>query len=194
MARRARYSFRHFGNNRSTHMWGVFERALSLPAETIVSLYIYYVKLSHRSHRPDKQSNLILDYTICTLMTIILAPTMSVTPSRSSTINISAPTAPSRNNPISLRIYKALGTTFDDPSSREALEIAASFYAPRDDTLANGDEVDGWGDQPRRTLKGQSAMMARRYLKRDVEMKLAESSQRFLDAFGEVDKVSLCVS
>lgn len=115
---------------------------------------------------------------------------MNGTPSRSSTSNLSAPTAPSRNNPISLRIYKALGTTFDDPSSREALEIAASFYAPRD--LLEGEEGDVvWEEQPRRTLRGQSAVMARKYLKRDVEMKLAESSQRFLDAFGEVDKVSI---
>jgi hypothetical protein len=120
---------------------------------------------------------------------------MSSTPTRSSTLNLSAPTAPSRNNPISLRIYKALGTTFDDPSSREALEIAASFYAPAESNAhLNGEDLDDGLEKPRRTLKGQSAAMARRYLKRDVEMKLAESSQRFLDAFGEVDQVSCGVS
>lgn len=117
----------------------------------------------------------------------------------------------SRNNPISLRIYKAIGTTFDDPGSREALEIVSSFYAHvpgkgkekavSPDSIANGQDVFGsvpeeadGGEEGevvprRRTLKGQSAAMARKHLKRDVERKLAEGSQRFLTAFGEVDKV-----
>jgi hypothetical protein len=124
-----------------------------------------------------------------------------------------------RNNPISLRIYKAIGTTFDDPASREALEIASSFYTPRHDYRAEGSALpSGSGstsasasgaprgetghesdaeddsdeeDLPRRTLvKGQTAAMARKYLRRDVESKLAGGSQKFLKAFGEVDKVS----
>lgn len=106
----------------------------------------------------------------------------------------------SRNNPISLRIYKAIGTTFDDAGSREALELVSNFYAPThsvkgkekaEDIITNG---HGHGEEDalprRRTLKGQSAATARKYLKKDVERKLAEGSRKFLDAFGEVDQVS----
>jgi hypothetical protein len=118
-----------------------------------------------------------------------------------------------RSNPISLRIYKALGTSFDDAGSREALEIASSFYDPsswgieakgkgkadhgelRPSRLVDRDEL------PRRTLRTSAGMqgqgpgqtsaaaLARRHLKRDVEQKLAGGSQKFLEAFGEVDKV-----
>lgn len=114
-------------------------------------------------------------------------------PSRS--FSISNPSS-SRNNPISLRIYKAIGTSFDDPASREALEIASSFYAPSKGKGKALDGVDGeeegaGGEPMRRTLKGQSAAMARKYLKRDVEARLAGGSRQFLEAFGEVDKVSL---
>jgi hypothetical protein len=117
-----------------------------------------------------------------------------------------------RANPI----YKALGTSFDDPGSREALEIASSFYAPvqaqaqaqspgKEKGKAKADEGDGT-DQgvtvdplvQRRTLRAplgvtgrtSAAAMARTQLKRDVETKLATGSQKFLEAFGEVDNVS----
>jgi hypothetical protein len=106
----------------------------------------------------------------------------------------------SRNNPISLRIYKAIGTTFDDTGSREALELVSNFYAPT--VSAKGKEKaesvinengNGYAEEEelsrRRTLKGQSAATARKYLKKDVERKLAEGSRKFLDAFGEVDQV-----
>ena len=104
----------------------------------------------------------------------------------------------SRNNPISLRIYKAIGTTFDDVGSREALELVSSFYAPTHSIKGKekeiGDLVNGHDDDEelprRRTLKGQSAATARKYLKKDVERKLAEGSRKFLDAFGEVDQVN----
>lgn len=133
-------------------------------------------------------------------------------PSVSRTYSTPLPSA-SRSNPISLRIYKALGTNFDDPASREALEIASSFYVtpppapstspdkgkaralPKDedeDDDHDGQGIDGdsiW----KRSLRGDStsdgsAAMARKYLKRDIEAKLAEGSQRFLEAFTEVDK------
>ncbi|WVQ78637.1 hypothetical protein IAT38_000724 [Cryptococcus sp. DSM 104549] len=110
-----------------------------------------------------------------------------------------APLPTSRNNPISLRIYKAIGTSFDDASSREALEIASSFYAPptsKDkgkDTSASGilegyDWEEEEGLPKRRTLRGQSAVTARKWLKKDVEASLAGGSRRFLEAFGEVDQ------
>lgn len=114
-----------------------------------------------------------------------------------SPVTPSGPAVPaaSRNNPISLRIYKAIGTTFDDRASREALEIASSMYASRKGKEREKDkdeEDEGDGDElvpVRRTLRGQSAAMARKNLKRDVEARLAGGSQRFLEAFGEVDKV-----
>lgn len=110
------------------------------------------------------------------------------------------PSAPSRNNPISLRIYKALGTTFDDAATREALDIAAGFYtAPSKDQQGLGEGAIGKGGVNgddsadritfQRTLKGSPAAIARRCLKRDVERELAESSRRFLEAFGNVDQV-----
>ena len=107
------------------------------------------------------------------------------------------PATASRNNPLSLRIYKTLGTTFDDPASREALEIASSLYAGKGkakatangDDQPNGKDDDEWGMQ-RRAAKGESAAMARKYLKKDLESKMAEGSQKFLEAFGEVDKAS----
>jgi hypothetical protein len=109
-----------------------------------------------------------------------------------------------RNNPISLRIYKATSTTFDDPSSREALEIASSFYSSssseKGKSKAYTIDVDGEDDDDilsvngngkvRRTLiRGEAASLARKGLKRDIEARLAGGSQRFLEAFGEVDKV-----
>jgi hypothetical protein len=106
--------------------------------------------------------------------------------------------AASRNNPISLRIYKAIGTNFDDRASREALEIASSFYSSKGKgkatVAADADDAGSPSDPDdlvpaRRTLRGQSAAMARKHLKRDVEARLAGGSQRFLEAFGEVDKV-----
>ncbi|KAK4686174.1 conserved oligomeric Golgi complex subunit 6, partial [Tremellales sp. Uapishka_1] len=106
-------------------------------------------------------------------------------PSRQSSLSISTSSTSSRN-PISLRIYKAIGTSFDDPSSRQALEIASAFYSPSSSNKAA--VADDGLELPRRTLvKGQTAAMARKCLKRDVEKKMAGGSQRFLEAFGEVD-------
>jgi hypothetical protein len=76
----------------------------------------------------------------------------------------------------------------------------SSFYAPttsikgKEKDTSIGPDVDQDEEAPRRrTLKGQSAAMARKYLKKDVERKLADGSERFLNAFGEVDHVSLAV-
>jgi hypothetical protein len=117
--------------------------------------------------------------------------------SYSSSSTAPAPAPSSRNNPISLRIYKAIGTSFDDPASRQALDIAASLYSGKgkareldhDDTTNGTEDTDEIGF--RRAGKGESAAMARKWLKRDIEGRLASSSQRFLEAFGEVDKVCL---
>lgn len=117
------------------------------------------------------------------------------TPTRSQSLAYSTATPPpapsSRHNPISLRIYKAIGTSFDNPGSREALEIASSFYAPsiKGKEKADAVELDDEALPERRTLKGQTAAMARKHLKRDVEARLAGGTRKFLEAFGEVDKV-----
>jgi hypothetical protein len=132
----------------------------------------------------------------------------SPAPSRSNSHNPVSLTS-SRNNPISLRIYKAIGTTFDDPSSRQALEIASSYYADtkgKSKAVGEDDEDDILGSNGvggmKRSLVGRenTAAMARKGLKRDVEARLAGGSQKFLEAFGEVDKVGsifctqLCLS
>ncbi|WVO14670.1 hypothetical protein L204_102307 [Cryptococcus depauperatus] len=106
-----------------------------------------------------------------------------------------APLPATRTNPISLRIYKAIGTSFDDPSSREALEIASSFYSSHDskgkskDKSIPSETVDEDEDLPkRRTLRGQSAATARKYLNKDVEANLAAGTSKFLKAFAQVDE------
>jgi conserved oligomeric Golgi complex subunit 6 len=130
----------------------------------------------------------------------------------------SSPSSAARN-PISLRLYKILGTNFQDPSTREALETLSGFYSPavgdvftsqkpRDDA----DLEDESGEERRvgmdlnegfmaAALKssgkigdlpaGDIAETARKNFRRDTEMKLAEGSQKFLNAFGAVDKVRL---
>jgi hypothetical protein len=126
-------------------------------------------------------------------------PTRSLSQSGPSSSFAPPSLSSSRNNPISLRIYKAIGTTFDDTGSREALELVSNFYAPThsikgkekaEEVLINGHGHEEEELPRRRTLKGQSAATARKYLKKDVERKLAEGSRKFLDAFGEVDQVS----
>jgi len=112
-------------------------------------------------------------------------------------------------NPISLRLYKVLGANFEDPGTKEALETLSAFYtSPSTSTSpvarqANG-EADASSDSDedvfsapteRRKDKtatytpGDTASRARKSLRRDTEAKLAEGSQRFLKAFGEVDEV-----
>ncbi|WWC58354.1 uncharacterized protein I303_100894 [Kwoniella dejecticola CBS 10117] len=128
------------------------------------------------------------------------SPPPTGSPSRSLSLSLSAPTAipSSRTNPISLRIYKTVGTSFDDPSSREALELVSSFYSSSSSTIkgkGKSDQQDGFtsdnveeGLPRRRTLKGQSAATARKWLKKDIESTLATGSQNFLKAFAEVDE------
>lgn len=137
-------------------------------------------------------------------------------PSYSSAQQPSYASSSSRANPISLRIYKALGTNFDDPTSLEALRITSAYYtAPSSQDKGKGkskaveeplvaasaetteaDEEEEQSPVFRRTLRnaaingeGSSAALARKYLKRDVEAELARGSVKFLQAFGEVDKV-----
>jgi hypothetical protein len=97
---------------------------------------------------------------------------------------------PTARNPISLRLWKVIGSTsFDDPSSREALQTVSDYYTHHETHSA----VPDARRRKRYQLQadqGQAAASARRNLKRDLETQLSEGSARFLEAFGEVDKVS----
>lgn len=117
------------------------------------------------------------------------------TPSSSPpTLTSSLPRRPSSTptrNPISLRLHKVLASSFDDEASREALETVSAFYgsstlpaSAEHDPATNGKE----GSRPSEQWEG-AAERARRGLRRDGEERLAESSRKFLEAFGQVDKV-----
>lgn len=75
---------------------------------------------------------------------------------------------------VSLRLYKVLSTNFDDGDTQQALGTLSELYGT---VIAEG-------------VPGESAAKARKYLRRDMENKLAEGSRKFLEALGEVDSVS----
>ncbi|KAJ7139696.1 oligomeric Golgi complex subunit 6 [Mycena epipterygia] len=94
-------------------------------------------------------------------------------------------------NPVSLRLYKVLGTNFDDEATREALQTLSELYATPGSAVKGkeaarnieDDELDEEWAKPT-----GSAARARKNLRRDMERKLAEGSHQFLKAFGEVDQ------
>ncbi|KAF8258917.1 oligomeric complex COG6-domain-containing protein [Lactarius quietus] len=116
-------------------------------------------------------------------------------------VNLTASPSPLARNPVSLRLYKVLGATFDDDATREALSTLSDLYSPSRPTLIakeedvshdEADEADGEKikDVPsflRGALPGDTAAKARKHLRRDIESKLEEGSLRFLAAFGAVD-------
>ena len=78
------------------------------------------------------------------------------------------------------------------------MDIASGLYSGKgkarevehvdeDDEQIEGEDEEGYA--VRRAGRGESAAMARKWLKRDIDSRLASSSQKFLEAFGEVDKV-----
>ena len=120
------------------------------------------------------------------------------------------PTAPSSRNPVALRLYKILGTNFDDEGTRQALKTVSELYGPslaphpisqkpvRSNIESDSDEEqDKNASQSTFTdtfvgsanVPGDTAARARKHLRRDVENKLTETSHKFLKAFGEVDQV-----
>ncbi|KAI9452165.1 oligomeric complex COG6 [Russula earlei] len=113
--------------------------------------------------------------------------------------------SPLARNPVSLRLYKVLGATFEDEATREALSTLSDLYSPsasptvvstakEDATFHDGvDELDleSVKDVPsflRGTLPGETAAKARKHLRRDIESKMEEGSLRFLSAFCVVDQ------
>ncbi|KAF8126016.1 oligomeric complex COG6 [Boletus edulis] len=116
---------------------------------------------------------------------------------------------PAARNPITLRLRKILGTTFTDPATTEALHTLSQIYSTPSASVATQtqnadqnahDDDDGWSDldsegtTPREGPSGhvdvpnETASRARKNLQQDLENKLAEGSQQFLKAFGEVDQ------
>ncbi|KAF8340617.1 oligomeric complex COG6-domain-containing protein [Cantharellus anzutake] len=115
----------------------------------------------------------------------------------------------SSRNPISLRLYKALSSTFHDSVSREALQTLDAYYvdpsqqststngilkdikgADVDDSSSDDENIFSYPFAHSRSADPALAEHARKNLRRDVEKQLTSSSRRFLEAFGEVDKVS----
>ena len=111
----------------------------------------------------------------------------------------------SARNPISLRLYKILGTRCDDPATREALQTVYDLYRSPDDSrlLLNKGKVSSTEsgepteDQdpppsvPLRLAGAGFAARARKHLRHDAELKLAQESRAFLNAFQNVDQVRL---
>ncbi|KAJ7102334.1 oligomeric complex COG6 [Mycena belliarum] len=126
-----------------------------------------------------------------------------VSPSSTLHFDRKARTTQSRN-PVSSRLYKVLGTNFDDEATRAALQTLSELYASSA-TISKGkgparnvedDEIeDDWtkptglvpDELSTEAVPGESATRARKNLRRDMERKLAEGSHQFLKAFGEVD-------
>ncbi|KAI0720424.1 oligomeric complex COG6 [Fomitopsis betulina] len=131
---------------------------------------------------------------------------LTASPSR-----LASTSSPQPQNPIALRLYKVLGANFDDAATREALQTLSELYAPtsvlhppskvkdvtRDGDDTHLDDIEDTEGQSRTAvngvhvaepLPGDIAARARRNLRRDVENRLAESSRKFLKAFGDVDK------
>jgi len=118
-------------------------------------------------------------------------------------------------NPLSLRLYKVLGARYDDPSTREAIEILSALYAPttpsttlgtarpRRNTIrsrADGNISEDSDEEMPNALSlsngteeknEEVAARARKNLRKDVENKLAQSSRMFLAAFSEVNQVGM---
>jgi conserved oligomeric Golgi complex subunit 6 len=123
-----------------------------------------------------------------------------------------------QRNPISLRLYKILGTKYSDDATIQALRTLSDLYytpvqpqgKPKEnekdlDDLDEGEDLDCpedtdpasptklvRSDQPfRENVPGETAMRARKNLQRDMELKLAEGSRQFLNALEQV--VQVCV-
>ena len=119
--------------------------------------------------------------------------------------------SPLARNPVSLRLYKVLGATFEDDATKEALSTLSDLYSPSESpavvSIAKDDVVvpDGVDELDKDSAKdapsflrgappGDTAAKARKHLRRDIESKMEEGSLRFLAAFGMVDQVRIALS
>lgn len=122
---------------------------------------------------------------------------MATSPSPVPVLSDRKASTPASKAPISLRLYKVLGTNYDDPGVKEALLTLSELYDTKLEVQISrrveSDEEDGDEDEsldnapvlPRENV----AERARRNFRRDVGGKLADGSRKFLQAFGEVDQV-----
>jgi len=111
-------------------------------------------------------------------------------------------------NPITIRLRKILGTNFTDEATTEALRTLSELYGTQSTSSVPGskakaqkngtDSDDDWSDEDtnvglvvedHREGLNETASRARKNLRRDLENKLAQGSQQFLQAFSEVDQV-----
>ena len=104
-------------------------------------------------------------------------------------------------NPITLRLSKILGTSFDDVATHGALQTLSDFYTQAGslgnkppDSGVHGTDGDEFGVAKRSesslVVSGELAARARKNIRRDMENKLAEGAQHFLKVLGEVNEVS----
>jgi hypothetical protein len=84
-------------------------------------------------------------------------------------------TRQSTKNPIALRLYKVLGTNYEDGALRESLNSLSQFY----DTP---NELDAPKQPP-------NVAFVRKNLERDLQIRLETGAQQFLKAFEIVDQV-----
>ncbi|KAF8065376.1 oligomeric Golgi complex subunit 6 [Lyophyllum atratum] len=138
-----------------------------------------------------------------------MKPSISQSPSSSSiSTERRSSSAPQSRNPVSVRLYKVLGSNFEDDATKEALQTLSNLYSTPSSSKLNDqtyitalDETESYDEgihekQSRTSLTtvlaeavpGESAARARRNLRRDMESKLTEGSEQFLRAFGEVDQ------
>lgn len=112
-------------------------------------------------------------------------------------------------NPVSLRLYKVLGASYDDNATREALNTLSEFYrapetsraAPKgkeaepEKNIRTDDNIGGVVASRvlgKTTVPGNgTAARARKNLRRDVESKVSQGNHSFLRAFKEVDQVCI---
>jgi conserved oligomeric Golgi complex subunit 6 len=90
---------------------------------------------------------------------------MSRAQSSSSIPSSQTPPVADAKNPLSVRLYKILGTQYDDPSTREALEILSALYASNNSSSARSIlsktekkdlRINGPGTRPDATLSEES--------------------------------------
>lgn len=119
--------------------------------------------------------------------------------------------SPQPRNPTSLRIYKILGTSFNDPGTQDALRTVSELYAPealaaRSSKEASTDATEDSPLQPHHEPPSLSsrvnstsqdlthgiediAAAARQNLRKDTEKRLTDTSRKYLTALGEINAV-----
>ncbi|KAF8889933.1 oligomeric Golgi complex subunit 6 [Infundibulicybe gibba] len=107
-------------------------------------------------------------------------------------------------NPVTSRLYKVLGTNFEDDATREALWTLSDMYSGSgtsgarqnfEHEGANGEDGSQKASTHRRAddcneqIPGELASRARKNLRRDMETRLAEGSNQFLAVLGDLDQI-----